>query len=65
MSSYTIRAHDGKVNTKAFDYGQVKLNEYIRRYASQAVKRDLARVFIATSTNDLAYLAGFLVVSIV
>ena len=63
MTTYIIRAHDGKVDTKAFACGQSALDDYIHRYASQDVKRDLARVFVASPTDDLGSLAGFFTLS--
>jgi GNAT superfamily N-acetyltransferase len=39
------------------------LDDYIRRYASQDVKRGVARVFIATPREDLSRLAGFFTLS--
>lgn len=61
--TYIIRAHDGRIDAKAFSCGQPALDEYIRRYALQDVKRDLARVFVASPTDDLDCLAGFFTLS--
>jgi len=63
LTTYIIRAHDGKVNTKAFSCGQLALDDYIHWYASQDVKRDLARVFVASPTDDSGSLAGFFTLS--
>lgn len=63
MTSYIIRAHDGKFDTKSFSCGQSALDDYIRRYASQDIKRDLARVFVASPADDLGCLAGFFTLS--
>ena len=60
MTSYVIRAHDGRLDTKKFNCGHSALDDYIRRYAAQDVKRDLTRVFVATPEDDIDYLAGFL-----
>lgn len=60
MIKYVIRAYDGNVNAKTFHCGQVELNEYIGRYASQDIKRNLARVFVASPEDKLACLSGFL-----
>lgn len=63
MTSYIIRAHDGKFDAKSFSCGQSALDDYIRRYASQDIKRDLARVFVASPADDLGCLAGFFTLS--
>ncbi len=63
MTAYFIRAHDGKIDTKQFNCGHSALDDYIRRYASQDVKRDLARVFVATPDDDSDHLAGFFTLS--
>lgn len=63
MTTYIIRAHDEKTHAKAFSCGQPALDDYIRRYASQDIKRDLARVFVASPANDLGCLAGFFTLS--
>lgn len=61
--TYIIRAHDGRIDAKTFNCGQSALDEYIRRYALQDVRRDLARVFVASPKDDLACLAGFFTLS--
>ena len=63
MTHYIIKTHDGKLDAKSFACGQPSLDDYIRRYATQDIKRNLARVFIATPLDDLAYLAGFFTLS--
>lgn len=63
MTSYIIRAHDGTIDAKRFNCGQSALNDYIRRYALQDMRRDLARVFIASPADDLDCLAGFFTLS--
>lgn len=63
MTHYIIKAYDGKLDAKSFACGQPALDGYIRRYAAQDIKRNLARVFIATPADDLAYLAGFFTLS--
>jgi len=52
-----------KIDAKAFNCGQFALDDYIRRYALQDVRRDLARVFIASPADDLNCLAGFFTLS--
>lgn len=59
MSLYRIRAFDKAVDTAAFRCGQPALDQYIRHYAAQDVRRNVARVFIATPENDSQRLAGF------
>lgn len=63
MALYCIRAFDKAVDAASFDCGQPLLNEYIRRYASQDDRRNVARVFIATPENDSRRLAGFFTLS--
>ena len=63
MTSYVIRAHDGRMDTKKFNCGHSALDDYIRRYAAQDVKRDLTRVFVATPEDDIDHLAGFFTLS--
>lgn len=61
--AYHIRALDSSVNTSDFQCGRKPLDDYIRRYASQDVRRNIARVFIATPDDDLQQLAGFFTLS--
>lgn len=63
MAKYNIRLFDKSVDTASFSCGKPELDEYICRYASQDLKRNLARVFIATPTDDSAQLAGFYTLS--
>lgn len=60
---YHIRPFDNTVDTASFSCGQPALDEYIRRYASQDVKRNVARVFIATPEHAPEQLAGFFTLS--
>jgi predicted GNAT family N-acyltransferase len=64
LIQYVIRAYDGSVDLKVFNCGQVELNAYINRYASQDIKRNLARVFVASPVDDLACLSGFFTLSV-
>jgi hypothetical protein len=41
----------------------IPLDEYIRRYASQNVRRNVARVFVASPANDPQQLSGFFTLS--
>lgn len=56
---YLIRKLETGLDLSRFHCGSGPLDEYIRRYAGQDVRRNLARVFIATPQNDPAQLAGF------
>jgi GNAT superfamily N-acetyltransferase len=60
---YNIRSFDKLVDTALFQSGQPLLDQYIQRYASQDVKRQVSRVFIATPTNNTTQLAGFFTLS--
>jgi GNAT superfamily N-acetyltransferase len=57
--TYCIRQLDAFINAADFQCGSEPLNDYIRRYASQDVRRNIARVFIATPENDPRQLSGF------
>lgn len=60
---YRIRALDKAVAAAAFDCGNTALDDYIRRYAAQDVRRNVARVFVATPKEDADRLAGFYTLS--
>ena len=47
------------MDTKKFNCGHSALDDYIRRYGSQDLKRDLSRVFVVTLEDDIDHLAGF------
>lgn len=61
--TYQIRSIDASIDTAGFQCGSEPLNEYIRRYASQDVRKNVARVFVATPENDPQQLAGFFTLS--
>ena len=63
MTIYRIRSLDGSVDVAAFSCGSAPLDLYIRRYASQDVRRNVARAFIATPETDSRRLAGFFTLS--
>lgn len=63
MTGYRIRALDAALDVAAFDCGQPPLDEYIRRYASQDIRRNVARVFVVTPEGDTRCLAGFFTLS--
>jgi len=57
--AYFIRALDGDAQTAGFDYGEKALDEYLQRYASQDIKRGVARVFVASPAEQPQVVAGF------
>lgn len=57
--TYVIRPLDAIIKTDAFHCGQSQLDIYLRRYASQDVKRGVARVFIAAPKDERQRPAGF------
>lgn len=61
--TYQIRPLDTSINTVSFQCGSEPLNDYIRRYASQDVRRNVARVFVATPENNSQKLAGYFTLS--
>ncbi|CAH1073311.1 GNAT family N-acetyltransferase [Candidatus Nitrotoga sp. 1052] len=61
--TYCIRPLDAFINAADFQCGSEPLNDYIRRYASQDVRRNISRVFIATPENDPRQLSGFFTLS--
>lgn len=61
--NYQIRSLDATVDTASFQCGSEPLNDYIRRYASQDVRKNVTRVFVATPENDPRKLAGFFTLS--
>jgi len=63
VTLYRIRAFDSAVDIASFHCGQPLLDEYIRRYASQDVRRNVARVFMATPEPGSRQLAGFFTLS--
>ncbi len=63
MPRYVIHALDNTVATKKFDCGERILNDYLCRFATQDVKRDVARAFVATPIDTPAQIAGFFTLS--
>lgn len=63
MTRYLIRQLDAAVDVAPFNCGTSPLDEYIRRYASQDVRKNVARVFVATPENQPERLAGFFTLS--
>jgi ribosomal protein S18 acetylase RimI-like enzyme len=60
---YRIGALDSDTDTTKFHCGSPHLDEYIRRYASQDVRRNVARVFVAMPETEPRRLAGFFTLS--
>lgn len=60
---YNIRPLDAGIDTASFRCGSEPLDSYIRRYASQDVRKNVARVFVATPENDSKKVAGFFTLS--
>lgn len=63
MTIFQIRALDAEIDTADFHCGHPALDDYIKRYASQDMRRNLARVFVATPENDPRCLAGYYTLS--
>ncbi|NVZ10769.1 GNAT family N-acetyltransferase [Allochromatium humboldtianum] len=61
--AYFIHALDGNAQTTGFDCGEKALDEYLQRYASQDIKRGVARVFVASPTVQPQVTAGFYTLS--
>jgi GNAT superfamily N-acetyltransferase len=57
--SVVIRPLDGTIETSLFHCGEPELDFYLRRYASQDVRRGIARVFVATTLEESQRPAGF------
>ena len=63
MTGYRIRSLDAAVDASGFHCGQQPLDDYIRRYASQDVRRNVARVFVATPDGELQRVVGYFTLS--
>lgn len=63
MITYQIRPLDASVDTASFQCGREPLDNYIRRYASQDMRKNVARVFVATPEDNLRQPAGFFTLS--
>lgn len=60
---YRIRPLDAGIDADEFHCGSVALDEYIRRYAGQDVKRGLSRVFVATPEGEVRRLVAYFTLS--
>lgn len=63
MTIYRVRPFDTLIDVAAFQCGKPALDEYIRRYASQDVRRNLARTYAAAPEDRPATLAGYYTLS--
>lgn len=61
--TYRIRPLDSSIDTASFQCGIKPLDDYIRRYASQDMRKNVARVFVATPENNPQQMAGFFTLS--
>jgi len=61
--AYAIRALDAVAQTAAFECGEQALDLYLQRYASQDVKRGVARVFVASPATQPQVVTGFYTLS--
>ena len=61
--TYQIRPLEASIDTASFNCGREPLDNYIRRYASQDIRRNVARVFVATPEKNPQQLAGFFTLS--
>ncbi len=57
--TYSIRPLDADAQTAEFECGEKALDEYLQRYASQDIKRGVARVFVASPAKQPQVVAGF------
>jgi len=63
MVSFAIRPLDSDADTSGFHCGEAALDDYLQRYASQDVKRGVARVFVASPIDQPHEVAGFFTLS--
>ncbi len=63
MTVYCIHALGPEWATTGFDCGEPALNEYLHRYASQDIKRSLARVFVSSRLEEPKNVLGFYTLS--
>jgi len=55
----SIRPLDKQAKVADFSCGQPVLDQYLARYASQDMRRNVARVFVATRASDTTQVVGF------
>lgn len=61
--TYSIRPLDADAQTAEFECGELALDEYLQRYATQDIKRGVARVFVASPTKQPQVVSGFYTLS--
>lgn len=61
--TYRIRPLDDECEVARFRCGEVALDTYLCRYASQDIKRGVARIFVATPAEMPGEVAGFYALS--
>ena len=61
--TYSIRPLDADARTADFKCGELALDEYLQRYATQDIKRGVARVFVASPLDQPQVVAGFYTLS--
>lgn len=61
--AYQIRPLDGDADTAGFACGEKALDDYLQRYATQDIKRGVARVFVATPMGQPMRVVGFYTLS--
>ena len=61
--TYSIGPLDAYARTADFNCGEMALDEYLQRYASQDIKRGVARVFVAPTAQQSQVVAGFYTLS--
>lgn len=59
MTLLTIRPLDKQADVTAFACGAPALDQYLTRYASQDVRRNVARLFVASPVDGAATVAGY------
>lgn len=61
--SYLIKPLEKTSRTVDFQCGQAPLDEYILRYASQDVRKNMSRIFVACPESNPQQLAGYFTLS--
>ena len=63
MTVYCIHALAPEWSTSGFDCGEPALNDYLQRYATQDIRRGVARVFVAGPAEEPKQVQGFYTLS--
>ena len=61
--AYFIRPLDADAQTADFDCGEKALDKYLQRFATQDIKRGVARVFVASPVEQSRVITGFYTLS--